>query len=214
MLPRLLRLICFVMIALPSLLLVEASSAAEITVIQLDRFDEQHNGSIDVDIGMGHNLRPDGPILCNLLLEGTIQRGDLDRLKALIGAQREKAFASSPRLCLNSPGGAYREGLAIASYLMKQSIGTAIPRGAECYSACAIVFMGGTFPWKGELNRYLHAQAVLGFHAPYVPDSNNKNRVMVDEGEIRTAFSEGIKAMLAFMQLQRVPVIVVHSLHA
>lgn len=61
--------------------------------------------------------------------------------------------------------------------------------------------MGGTYPWKGELNRYLHAQAVLGFHAPYIPDSNNKNRFMVDEGEVGAACSEGIKSMRAFMEL-------------
>lgn len=199
-LPR--RLLCFICSWLLALILfVSASSAAEISVIQLDRFDEQHNGSIDVDIGIGHNLRQDGPILCNLLLEGAIERGDIDRLKALIGAPRDKANDKPPRLCLHSPGGSYSEGLAIANYLMERSIGTAVPAGGECYSACAVIFMGGTYPWKGELNRYLHVQAVLGFHAPYIPDSNDKNRIMVDEGEVRNAFSEGIKAMSVFMQL-------------
>ncbi len=178
-----------------------AAAAADISVIQLERFDEQHNGSIDVDIGIGHNLRQDGQILCNLLLEGAIERGDLQRLHALVGAQRERQFDKPPRLCLHSPGGSYGEGLAVARYLMEHGIGTAIPAGGECYSACAIIFMGGSFPWKGELNRYLHSQGVLGFHAPYIPDSNNKNRLMVDEGEVGAAYSEGIKAMKAFMEL-------------
>ena len=136
-----------------------------------------------------------------LTARGTNELGDLDRVKAIIGAQRDKQFDKPPRLCLHSPGGSYREGLAIASYLMEHSIGTAVPAGGECYSACAIIFMGGTYPWKGELNRYLNSQAVLGFHAPYIPDSNNKNRVMVDEGEVGAAYSEGIKAMKAFMEL-------------
>jgi hypothetical protein len=178
-----------------------AVSAAEIGVVQLGRFDELHNGSIDVDSGVGHNLRQEGQILCNVLLEGPIEKGDLDRLKAVVGAQRDKQFSKPPRLCLHSPGGSYREGLAIANYLMEHSIGTAVPAGGECYSACAIIFMGGTYPWKGEINRYLHVQAVLGFHAPYIPDSNNKNRVMVDEGQVGAAYSEGIKAMKAFMEL-------------
>lgn len=190
-----------VVIALCAAIQPSRSSAAEISVIQLNRFDEQHNGSIDVDIGIGHNLRQEGQILCNVLLEGPIEQGDLDRLKTTFGSQRDKQFDKPPRLCLHSPGGSYREGLAIANYLMEHSIGTAVPAGGECYSACAIIFMGGTFPWKGELNRYLHSQAVLGFHAPYIPDSNNKNRVMVDEREIGSAYSEGIKAMKAFMEL-------------
>jgi hypothetical protein len=175
--------------------------AADIRIIQLDKFDDQHNGSIDVDSGIGSNLRQDGEILCNLLLEGPIEKGDLARLTAVIGAQREQQFSTPPRLCLHSPGGSYGEGLDIARYLMAESIGTAVPAGAECYSACAIIFMGGTYPWKGELNRFLHTRAILGFHAPYIPDSNNKNRIMVDEGEVGAAFSDGIKAMKFFMDL-------------
>lgn len=175
--------------------------AAEIRVIQLESFDDQHNGSIDVDIGIGNNLRQDGEIRCNLLLEGPIEKGDLDRLKSAIGAQREAQFSTPPRLCLHSPGGSYGEGLDIARYLMAESIGTAVPAGAECYSACAIIFMGGSYPWKGELNRFLHTQGILGFHAPYIPDSNNKNRVLVDEGEVGIAFSDGIRAMKGFMEL-------------
>ncbi len=185
---------------LASLLLADVSRGAEIRVIQLDRFDEQHNGSIDVDIGTGHNVRQDGPIECNLLLEGPIEPGDLDRLRQVVDA-RPGNVNDTMRLCLHSPGGSYDEGLSIARYLMEHSIGTAVAAGAECYSACAIIFMGGTFPWKGELNRYLHTQAVLGFHAPYIPDRNDKNKMMVDESVVGRAFSEGIKAMHSFMQL-------------
>lgn len=175
--------------------------AARLSVLQLDRFDDLNNGSIDVDAGTGHNLGPDGDVVCNLLLEGPIERGDLDKLKQAIGHQRTSNFDKVPRLCLHSPGGSYGEGLDIATYLMKESIGTAVPRDAECYSACAVVFMGGTYPWKGELNRFLHVQGVLGFHAPYIPDRNDRSKTLVDEANVRLAFSDGIRAMSAFMQL-------------
>lgn len=175
------------------------SMAAEIRIAQLEHFDDQHNGSIDVDIGTGHNLGPEGDITCNLTLDGAIEDGDLDRLKAAIAKQRADRFSQVPRLCLNSPGGSYNEGLDIAAHLMENSIGTAIPAGSECYSACAIIFMGGTYPWKGELNRYLHVAGVLGFHAPYIPDSGGDQKV--DDSQVRLAFSEGIRAMSAFMQL-------------
>ena len=69
---------------------VGVSRAAEIRVVQLDRFDRQHNGSIDVDIGIGHNVRQDGAIECNLLLEGPIVPGDLERLRKVVDAGRAR----------------------------------------------------------------------------------------------------------------------------
>lgn len=186
---------------LATLLLASSVRAAQITVVQLERFDQLHNGSIDVDIGIGHNLRQDALVLCNLRLDGPIEAGDLGRLKQVIDAQLARSPDKPPRLCLNSPGGSYDEGLGIARYLMDSSIGTGIEAGRSCYSACAIVFMAGTFAWKGELNRYLHTQAVLGFHAPYIPDRNDQSKVVVDEKEVQLAFSDGIRAISAFMRL-------------
>ncbi len=177
------------------------AAAARIDVIQLERFDNQHNGSIDVDTGVGHNLRQDGPIECNVRLDGAIEVGDLERLEAAVGRQRESDFSNVPRLCLNSPGGDYRESLRLAAYLMEKSIGTAVDEDAECYSACAIIFMGGTFPWKGALNRYLHARGVLGFHAPYIAGAPGESKVLVEAEQVRLAFSEGIRSMSEFMRL-------------
>ena len=178
----------------------QAAFAADISVHQMERFDELHNGSIDVDVGVGNNMRPDGEIVCNVWFDGPIERGDLAKLKQIAEKPRPGSF-DTLRLCLNSPGGSYNEGLAIAQYLMEHSIGTAIPAGAECYSACAIIFMGGTFAWKGELNRFLHVQGILGFHAPYIPSRTDDKKAMVKEDEVRIAFSEGIRAMSSFMQL-------------
>jgi len=177
------------------------TQAASIQVVQLERFDNQHNGSIDVDIGVGHNLRQDGPILCNVLLDGIIEVGDLERLMAVVDQQRQRDLSNVPRLCLNSPGGDYREGLRVAGYLMEKSVGTAVAEGGECYSACAIIFMGGTFPWKGELNRYLHVRGILGFHAPYIPGAAEEGKVLVEAEQVRLAFSEGIRSISEFMRL-------------
>ncbi len=47
--------------------------AAEIRIAQLDHFDDQHNGSIDVDVGTGHNLAPEGEIACNSTLDGPFE---------------------------------------------------------------------------------------------------------------------------------------------
>ncbi len=177
------------------------ASAARIEVIQLERFDNQHNGSIDVDSGVGHNLRQEAPIECNVLLNGVVEVGDLERLQSVLDQQSGRRLDDVPRLCLNSPGGDYREGLRVARYLMEKSIGTAVAEDAECYSACAVIFMGGTFPWKGELNRYLHVRGILAFHAPYIPGTTGEGKVLVEADQIRLAFSEGIRSMSEFMRL-------------
>ena len=192
---RAVLLVCLA-IALP-----RAASAATFEVITLDRFDGLHNGSIDVDAGTGHNMGQEAPLVCNLLLQGGIEKGDVDRLKALIAKHRIDTHDKVPRLCLHSPGGSYSEGLALAEYLMEHNIGTAVPATAECYSACAIIFMGGSFPWKGQINRFLNADGVLGFHAPFIPDRNDGKQVTVDLKDLRLLYSDGIRAMAAFMKL-------------
>jgi hypothetical protein len=64
------------------------------------------------------------------------------------------------------------------------------------------MFMGGTYPWKGEINRFQHVQGIVGFHAPYIPDRNDGGQPQkVDETQVKTAFSDGITAMRAFMEL-------------
>ena len=175
-----------------------AGQAAEIVPIQLEVYDGLNNLSIDVDSGLGFNLEPDGDVRCNFLLNGDIQQGDLDRLKAAIPPFETRDVNKIPRLCLNSRGGSYPEGLAISKYLMAENIGTAVPDSAICFSSCSLIFMGGTYPWKGELNRFLHAGGIVGFHAPYVmglDDQAYNNEAMA------AAYSEGVAAIRELMSL-------------
>lgn len=116
---------------------------------------------------------------CAITLAGRIEAGDAARLEAAIAEAKTRVppfLSASPdtqqrrRICLDSPGGALAEGVAIAELLRRQVFGTLVPRGASCLSACAVAFMGGTayddptvppFP-----DRVLHPTARLGFHAP------------------------------------------------
>ncbi|MGQ0672591.1 MAG: hypothetical protein ACT4N2_06885 [Hyphomicrobium sp.] len=175
-----------------------SAKAAEIIPIQTEIYDNLSNLSIDVDSGLGFNLKADGEVRCNYLLNGPIERGDLDRLKAAIKPYAERGIDNIPRLCLNSPGGIYIEGLAISRYLMDENIGTSVPASAICYSACALIFMGGTYPWKGEINRFLHVAGDVGFHAPYVkglPDEQYNNEAMAE------AYKEGVQAIRNLVDL-------------
>ena len=54
---------------------------------------------------------------CELRLTGTIERGDLDRLKAKLPADFDPHMKGGPTICLNSDGGDFVEGLAIAEYV-------------------------------------------------------------------------------------------------
>ncbi len=110
---------------------------------------------------------------CHAVLSGPIEPGDVDRLRAILpGDGTDAGYAMmTVTLCLNSPGGSFTEGLALARYLRQTGIGTHVAAGDECLSACALAFLGGTTLWfEDELvsfpTRNLHPLALLGFHAP------------------------------------------------
>lgn len=166
--------------------------SADIRMIQSREVDSAHNGSIDLDITMGSNLQDDERIICNLILEGLVQIGDLDKLKNAVNSDQY------PRLCLNSPGGSYKEALRIAKFLMDESIGTAVMEKDVCASACAIIFMAGSAPWKGRLNRFMHPSSILAFHAPYLPGTLGRHHM---RGDIAVAFQAGIRAINRLIRL-------------
>ncbi len=108
---------------------------------------------------------------CRISLDGPIEAGDADRLAA--------AFDAAPpgdehvTLCLNSPGGSYGEGLEMIELVLKRTnVATVVDQGAQCFSACAFLFLAGNTPVSedGEMapDRTLDVRATLGFHAPYM----------------------------------------------
>jgi hypothetical protein len=74
---------------------------------------------------------------------------------------------------LDSYGGNYLTGLALAEYFRAHRIATVVEASKVCYSACAFAFMGGT-GWSGQdgiglyVDRMIEPGGILGFHAPYV----------------------------------------------
>ncbi|HEX8165067.1 MAG TPA: hypothetical protein VF601_04675 [Beijerinckiaceae bacterium] len=171
----------------PSVYCVDAA-AAEILLVS--RYgDTASNGSIDVDIALTSNMKDDDEVKCTYRLSGSINLGDAEKLKSLISST--KLLSGSPRLCLNSPGGSYREGLAIARILMEEWIGTAVEANSFCASACALIFMAGTAPSRQQLNRFLHVNGMLGFHSPYL------------RGGAQGSFAEGVQAINELVKLGR-----------
>lgn len=129
----------------------------------------------------------DDPALgCVLRLSGVIEPGDAEKIApALRRAMADRGVPASAvpdelsradtlrlgpvRICLSSPGGSFAEALRMAEAI-HGVLGTAVPRGAECLSACAVLFMAGSHATQGDAgtvaNRVLHAGGRLGFHAP------------------------------------------------
>ena len=87
-------------------------------------------------------------------------------------------------LALNSPGGLVQPTLVLGKVARAKGVATIVEGGRECYSACALLFLAGnervlgeTVLLKGRLDR---KQAVVGFHAPYIPQSDGTKRYLQD----------------------------------
>ena len=101
--------------------------------------------------------------LCAFSLDGPITDGDSDKLSAAISQSRLDEFDERTHsICLKSNGGSYVEGLKIAKLIYNRVLSTVIEYDSECYSACAIIFMGFTrlillCPNKNTLGRMWRA---------------------------------------------------------
>lgn len=136
---------------------------------------------------------------CNIHLSGEIIKGDVRKLQAAIKRLDGRWGLT---LFLNSKGGSYEEGLLIARHLLENSVRTIIQDGAECYSACAVTFLGGSKIIEDSVyvDRWLHIGGKLGFHAPYirgVPDRTYKDKV------IETAYWAGISAVRRMINIAK-----------
>lgn len=111
--------------------------------------------------------------------KGDTVAGDVDRLRSMyegfVHCRNECATETGRAtavLTLSGPGGNYHEGLALADFLRANSIATVVEAGAECYSACAFAFLGGTGYSSSDrigqyVDRMIEPGGIVGFHAPY-----------------------------------------------
>lgn len=89
-----------------------------------------------------------------IFITGDITSGDAGKF-AEVAATLPRAM-----VVLSSNGGALADGLAIGTAIRAAGYATAVPAGASCYSACALI-------WAGGSRRFLAPSAVLGAHAAY-----------------------------------------------
>ncbi|NMA98800.1 MAG: hypothetical protein GX970_11945 [Phyllobacteriaceae bacterium] len=111
--------------------------------------------------------------------DGPVLEGDLKSLTKLFNENIPCGFEQFPEsggncavITLSSPGGNYIEGLKLAQFLRDNRIASMVEPGAQCYSACAFAFLGGTgYSTQSGVGIYIDRMiapgAILGFHAPY-----------------------------------------------
>jgi hypothetical protein len=138
---------------------------------------------------------------CAIMLRGEIEAGDAEVLKKRIKGKRPDSFKERLSFCLSSPGGSYPEALKIIDVLLEaQNIGTVVKRDAQCFSACALVFLAGSYhPGDSEDPKYIKKDRILfpggklGFHAPYAAGLEN---TPASQQTVGTAVKVGIDAII------------------
>ncbi|KAB2655222.1 hypothetical protein F9K94_21965 [Brucella tritici] len=135
------------------------------------------------------DIRPIESNKCRYLLSGLIEKGDAEKIEAIVAKNGDGVDAGNS-ICLNSPGGNYLAGKQLYDAFMADGFATYVRNGDECHSACAIAFLGGS-QW-GDFrhpSRTMEPGAVVGFHAPYVKlDSGKKYDANYVSALTRAAF--------------------------
>ncbi|ORE92804.1 hypothetical protein [Aurantimonas sp. 22II-16-19i] len=112
-----------------------------------------------------------------IALSGAIGKGDAAKLAAVVAdlcRKRECDYQNTAAmLTLDSPGGSFGEGIAIANLMREKSVAAIVEDGAVCLSACALAWLGGSsFHATGGVgtyvDRYVEPGGRIGFHSPYI----------------------------------------------
>lgn len=172
---------------------------------------------------------------CRIKLSGPIVKGDAEKLRKFIKSIYGKPefisleFANvkalnfgekanwdnvkdydqfkKHRICLDSNGGSFVEALKITDMFMP-GLGTVVERGANCLSACSIIFMAGAYR-EGDNgvfpDRFLHAGGNLGFHSPslVVAEGTFDAKSVMKAYKIAIKSIAGIQSRLAKLKIGR-----------
>ena len=151
---------------------------------------------------------------CDILVSGLIEKGDATKLKQAILSTDKKLAGenfsgtlvgsrplSNQRVCFDSPGGSFIEGLALGQVLLRARKGSAVAENMTCESACALAFLGGSQSTAGvdgadKPDRVLHPLGKLGFHAPAL---NIKDGSFSAE-TVNKAYSVAIQSIAAIVK--------------
>lgn len=162
----------------------EIISDVKISQIQIRHIAKGGDSECSESSQKYHHLEIHGPIdsdtvlAVKKLLENIKNRSDL-----CISKQTGREFSIS--VYLSSGGGYLKDGLSLGLLFRKESITTMLGHDAECFSSCAIAFLGGLY--RGILGN----NSKLLFHSPYT-----KNSQIIECEEVNDELKEYMKSML------------------
>jgi hypothetical protein len=93
-----------------------------------------------------------------VVVEGDIELADIDVFRLKVHSLKTATVA------FQSDGGSLLAGIRIGSMIRLKGLITVVPDGAQCASACAVAWLGGS-------RRYVGTGARIGFHAAYIQSS-------------------------------------------
>jgi hypothetical protein len=158
-------------------------------------------------------MEEDGEYGCLATLTGRIAPGDAAALQSVMqraatesrynetiwytdygdGSPPDIDFKTPLNLCLDSPGGSLAEAVVLAQAVHGR-LGTMIRPGAICESACALVFMAGSYDTGSDIgvvvSRHMHVDSKLGFHEPSLTVSEGN----YDAATISKAYQVSVRA--------------------
>lgn len=123
---------------------------------------------------------PDYARVATFRISGDINRGVISKfIETLDKISIDPQEVWDTAVELNSPGGSFLEGMGLAVEFRRRGVSTIVRGGDECFSACALAFLGGSERLPNPFNipaeipnqlpsREVEEGGVLGFHAPYL----------------------------------------------
>jgi hypothetical protein len=92
-----------------------------------------------------------------VVIEGDLEHGDIETFRA----KAEPLAASRATVEFRSNGGQLLAGIRIGTLIRAKKFVTVVPDGAQCASACALAWLGGSRRFLGQRSR-------VGFHSAYI----------------------------------------------
>ena len=140
-------------------------------------------------------------------MAGAIDPGDLFKLmSALNQVKYDKASKIRNAIVfLDSEGGDLTEALKIGRFLRAQRLRTGIASGAQCASACAYVFLGGTQRYYALAHRQKSSAGGLGVHAFRIGSNQSSYSAEEARRQIQRAQREMFELVKYFREMDADP---------
>jgi len=149
---------------------------------------------------------PDYPSIVtelSMTLKGPIKTGDAEKVRSALHSGDTPLQAGATghaQITLDSQGGSFEEAIRLMDLFREVAISTRIEADAECFSACAVAFLGGHHINEASIywpHRTVDPGGILGFHAPSL---ENVGEGMVPVEVLSISYEVALEAIAAIIE--------------